>query len=107
MCHTVRYGTVRYNTVRYGTVWYDTCTLLHCGEWVPYGTVPVRYRTLWYGTVRLYGTVLYGTIRYRYSDVWICNVFTRFIRYFELSKNFRKVRVPGVMMRTGELGNTG
>ena len=25
----------------------------------------------------------------------------------ELSKNCRKVRVPGVLMRTGELGNTG
>ncbi len=60
----------------------------------------VRYR---------YDIVLYGTVRYRYSDVWITNgnVFTRFIRHFELSKNYRKVRVPGVMMRTGELGNTG
>ncbi len=76
----------------------------------------VGCRTLWYGTVRystvptcLFGIVLYGTVRYRYSDVWITNgnILTRFIRYFELSKDCGKVRVPGVMMRTGELGNIG
>ena len=77
-------GTVRYGAVHCGTVRYDT----------------VQYR---------HGIVLYGTVRYRYNNVWITNgnVLTRFIRYFELSKDCRKVRALGVMMRSGELGNTG
>ena len=81
---------------------------VHSGEWVRYRTV--HCDTVRYDTVRYrYGNVPYGTVRYRYSDVWITNdnVFTRFIKYFELSKNCRKVRVLGVMIRTSELGNTG
>ena len=35
------------------------------------------------------------------------NVITKLIRSFELSKNCIKIRVPGVMMRTDELGTTG
>ena len=35
------------------------------------------------------------------------NAITRLIRSFELSKIYRKIKVPGIMMRTLELGNTG
>ena len=96
------HSTVRYRTVQHGTVRYGRTGM------APYGTLRHGTGTVRYDTVRYrYGTVPYGTVRY--SDVWITNgtVFTKFIRYFELSKNCRKIRVPGVMTRTGELGNTG
>ncbi len=71
--------TVKSGTLQYGIVWYDV----------------VRYDTVRY---------MYGTV----SDIWITkgNLITKLIRSFELSKNCRKIRVPGIMMRTSELGNT-
>jgi hypothetical protein len=55
--------------------------------------------------------VRYDTVRYclvLYGDVWITigNVNTNLIRSFELCKNCSKIRVPCVMVRTGELGDT-
>ena len=69
---------------------------------VRYSAGTVRYRMVHCGTV-LYRTVLYDTVPS--GDVWITksNVITKLIRSFELSKNCSKIRVPGVMMRTGEL----
>ena len=60
----------------------------------------------------MYGTIPYGSVTEKYGtvkgDTWITksSVITKLIRTFYLSKNYRKIKVPGVMMRTHELGNT-
>ena len=59
---------------------------------------------MYYGTMPIH--MYHYMVRY---DIWITkgNVITKLIRSFELSKNCSKIRVPDIMMRTGELGNTG